>query len=324
MTAPTTPPIPSAPNTLTERYIQEVVRRIPADQRDDVADELRATIADTVEAREEESPEAAERAVITEMGDPIRLAAKYRDRPLALIGPDFYPVYIRLLTMLMTVVLPIVVVVVVAIDAVENRNIGQLIGTGIGAVLGVGAQMFAWLTLVFALIDRWKRNDDVKKEVEWTPDTLPELRKPDKGGPAAVASIVWYAFMAGAIVWQHFAEPWKLDDGTRVQVLDPALWSNWIWPILAGLAAMAVLEVIRIVQRGWTMGLVIAYAVAEAVFALPLAWIFYDHRIMNPAFLNDFNGEWTTPDSFYTVAAVIVIAVSATETYKRFKAVAGK
>lgn len=319
MTAPTAPA-----NTLTERYIQEVVRRIPADQRDDVADELRATIADTVEAREDESPEAAERAVITEMGDPIRLAARYADRPLALIGPDFYPAYVRLLKMLMTVVLPIVVVVVVAVDAFDDNNIGHLIGTGVGAALNVGAQMFAWLTVVFALIDRVRRHEDVKKSVEWTPDTLPELREPDKGGPTAVAAIVWYAFMAGAIVWQHFAEPWTLDDGTRTQVLDPALWSNWIWPILAGLAAMAALEVIRIVQRGWTMTLVIAYAVAEAVFALPLAWIFYDHRIMNPEFLNDVNGDWTTPDAFYTVAAVVVIAVSATETYKRFKAVAGK
>jgi len=317
---------PTAPNTLTERYIQEVVRRIPADQRDDVADELRATIADTVEAR---GGEAAERAVITEMGDPIRLAAQYRDRPLALIGPDFYPAYIRLLKMLMTVVLPIVVVVVVAVDAFDDNNIGHLIGTGIGAVLSVGAQMFAWLTVVFALLDRVKRHEDVRKSVEWTPDTLPPVRKPDKGGPAAFAAIVWYAFLAGAIVWQHLAEPWRPEfDGLTydggVEVLNPSLWSNWIWPILAGLAAMAVLEGIRIGQRGWTMGLVIAYAVAEAVFALPLAALFYNQRILNPSFLSDINRDWTTPDAFYTVAAVIVIAISVTETYKRFKAVAGK
>ena len=28
-------------------------------------------------------------------------------------------------------------------------------------------------------------------------------------------------------------------------VLDPALWSGWIWPILAGLAGLAVLDVVR-------------------------------------------------------------------------------
>lgn len=34
-------------DTLTDRYVREVVRRIPADQREDVAEELRTTIADT-------------------------------------------------------------------------------------------------------------------------------------------------------------------------------------------------------------------------------------------------------------------------------------
>jgi hypothetical protein len=57
-------------STLTDRYVHEVVRRIPVDQRDDVAAELRTTIADTVDARDSGD---AERDVLTEMGDPIRL-----------------------------------------------------------------------------------------------------------------------------------------------------------------------------------------------------------------------------------------------------------
>lgn len=312
---------PTAPSTLTERYVQEVVRRIPADQRGDVADELRATIADMAEARTDETPEAAERAVITELGDPIRLAAKYADRPLSLIGPDLYPAYMRLLVTLLTTVLPIVVIVIVVVDAMDGKAVGSLFGTAIGGVLTVGGQMIAWLTVVFALIDRVQRRDEVAKSVEWSPDTLPELRKPDKGGVAACASVAWYALLITAIVWQHFAAPYRLENGASVEILDPALWSGWIWPILAGLAAMAVLEVVRIARRGWNMALVIAYTVADVVFALPLAWIFYDQKIINPEFLADVNGEWTTPDSFYTAAAVIVIAVSVTEAYKRFRAV---
>ncbi|HEY1175872.1 MAG TPA: permease prefix domain 1-containing protein [Phytomonospora sp.] len=306
---------------LTERYIQEVVRRIPADQRADVADELRATIADTIEARDEETPEAAERAVLTEMGDPIRLAARYADRPLALIGPELYPAYIRLLVVLLTTVLPIAVLATVVIDALDGDNsVGSLIGAAIGGGLTIGAQMFAWLTVVFVIIDRVRRSDATAKAIEWTPDLLPALRPaPDKGGPAAYASVVWYAALIVAAVWQHVAAPYRLDDGSNVEVLNPALWSNWIWPILTGLAGMAALEIVRIVRRGWTFGLVVAYTVADLVFALPLAWIFYDKQILNPAFLADFNGGWTTPDAFYSGAAIVVIAISATEAYKRFK-----
>lgn len=38
-------------NDLVDRYIWAVVKRLPAEQRDDVADELRATIADMLEGR---------------------------------------------------------------------------------------------------------------------------------------------------------------------------------------------------------------------------------------------------------------------------------
>lgn len=119
-------------NTLTDRYVHEVVRRIPANQRDDVADELRATITDTVEARDVEGTESAERDVLTEMGDPTRLAARYADRPLALIGAELYPQYVRLLKVLLLTVLPIVTAVSVAVSLFEDDSIGSAIGDGIG------------------------------------------------------------------------------------------------------------------------------------------------------------------------------------------------
>ncbi|MEV0651148.1 permease prefix domain 1-containing protein [Phytomonospora sp. NPDC050363] len=305
--------------TLTERYVDAVVRRIPADQRKDVADELRATIADTVEGRDEATPEEAERAVIIEMGDPIRLAAQYADRPLALIGPDFYPTYIRLLKMLLTTALPIVVVVVLVIDLLDHKNAGQLIGTGIGAILTVGGQMIAWLTVIFALIDRVKRQDAVTKSVEWTPDMLPYPRTPDKGGAAAWATIGWYTFLVLAIMFQTTA-PYTADDGRELEILNPQLWNGWIWPIIAGLIAMSVIEGFRIVMRGWNLTLVLVYTAAEALFALPLAWIVYKQMILNPEFVDDVNGDWTTPAAVYSGAALIILAVSVTEVFKRFRA----
>lgn len=144
----------SGAGTLTDRYVALVVRRIPADQRGDVADELRATIADTVEARGPAGPEAAEREVLTEMGDPIRLAARYTDRPLALIGPALYPTYIRLLTVLLSTVLPVVTAVSAVLDVLDGQGAGEVIGGAVGAVLSLSTQMIAWLTVVFALVER--------------------------------------------------------------------------------------------------------------------------------------------------------------------------
>jgi hypothetical protein len=306
-------------NTLTERYVHEVVRRIPADQRADVAAELRATIADTAEARGVDDPAVAEREVLTEMGDPIRLAARYADRPLALIGPELYPTYVRLLKVLLTMVLPVVVVALVVIDVLDEKDLGSAIGSGIGAIITVGAQMIAWLTVVFALIDRSNHRDDVAASTDnWSPDDLPELQQSEKRNREAILAVVWNALLIGLIVWQHTAKPYR-GDGSRLEVLHPDLWSGWIWPILAGLVGIVVLELIRVASRSWTMTMAGWYAAAELAFALPLAWVFYQQEIFNPEFLTSFNGDWTTPDSFYTAAALVVLAVSGSEIVKHFR-----
>ncbi|MER5887632.1 hypothetical protein ABT160_27780 [Streptomyces sp. NPDC001941] len=305
-------------STLTDRYVHEVVRRIPADQRDDVADELRATIDDTVEAREEADRAGAERAVLTEMGDPIRLAARYADRPLGLIGPDCYPAYVRLLTILLWTVLPIVVAVSVVADLVDGDGIGKAIGGGVVAVLTVGGQMVAWLTLVFALVER---NAKGRRAPAWSPDQLPEPRTAVKGerDTGDYASAVWHVLLIGLILWQHFAKPYRAEGGAQLEILDPGLWSGPIWLVLAGLAGITTLEVVRLAGRAWTLRLALWYAAAEALFALSTAWILKGHDLFEERFLSDVNGGWRVPGGFYTVAAVLVLAVSAGEIVKRLR-----
>ncbi|MBB6345893.1 HAAS signaling domain-containing protein [Nonomuraea muscovyensis] len=306
------------PNTLTERYVHEVVRRIPADQRDDVADELRATIADTIEARDPAVQGAAERDVLTEMGDPIRLAARYADRPLALIGPDLYPAYIRLLAVVLSVVLPVVTVITVVADVLDGVGLGAIIGAGIGTVLTVGAQLIAWLTLVFALVERFGKRGATRGARAWTPDDLPEVAGTGSR-TAAIGGLAVDALLLGLIIWQYTAQPYVADGGERLPLLDPALWSGLIWPVLAGLAGLVVLGLFRIAAGRWTTPLVAAYAAASALFALPMAWIFYSRQFFNPAFLADLRHGLAAPDAFYTVATLGVLAVTAHDVYKRFR-----
>ncbi|GAA0967170.1 HAAS signaling domain-containing protein [Actinocorallia libanotica] len=304
-------------NTLTERYVHEVVRRIPADQRDDVAEELRAVIADTTEARG-----ATEHEVLTEMGDPIRLAARYADRPLALIGPDLYPAYARTLKVLLAGVLPVVVAASMAVDVLDGGDVGSAIGDGIGALLAVGAQMIAWLTVVFAVVERSRSLDRLFRGTEgWTPDDLPDAPQTEKAASAStLASAAFSTLLLALIIWQHVAEPYRAD-GDHMPILDPALWSGWIWPILAGLAGTVLCELVRVAVRRWTVPLATAYAAAEALFAASLIWVLHQQSLFNPDFLatvNDGKG-WTVPDEFYTATILVVLVISATEVIGCFR-----
>ncbi|GGL11913.1 HAAS signaling domain-containing protein [Planomonospora parontospora] len=297
-------------STLTERYVQEVVRRIPGDQRDEVAGELRATIADTLEARG--APEA-ERDVLIEMGDPIRLAAGYADRPLTLIGPELYPAYTRLMAVLLSTVLPLTVAAAVVLDVLDHNDAGSAIGAGIGALFAVGAQLVVWPTAVFALIERSRLRRGSALTAPWTPDDLPEPgRSPARRTARAYASAVWDMLLLALIVWQHAAKPYGTDGGERAEVL---LWSGWMWPVVAGLAGMALAELVRIAVGGWNLRLATGYAAAGAVFALPLAWVLYRHEFFDPAFLADVE----VAPAFYTVAALGVLAVTAGDVVRRFR-----
>jgi hypothetical protein len=70
--------------TLTQRHVAAVACGVPEDQRSDVERDTAAAIADLTEARlaAGEEPDAAERAALLELGDPVRLAAAYSSRPL--------------------------------------------------------------------------------------------------------------------------------------------------------------------------------------------------------------------------------------------------
>ncbi|MFB7917982.1 hypothetical protein [Streptomyces sp. NPDC056061] len=316
--------------SLTERYVQEVVRRIPAGQRDDMAEELRTTIADTVEARDATDAAAAEREVLTEMGDPIRQAARYAGRPMALIGPEFYPAYVRLVTLLLTTVLPAVTGITVALDILDDNGLGSAIGTGIGTVFAVGGQMIAWPTLVFALVERGRSKDGraAAKARPWTPDDLPEPRQRDTTGTAAAcASVVWHALLAGTIVWQHVAEPYRASgtgrEAEHLQILDPGLWSGWIWPVLAGLVGLVTVELVRIATRGWTIRTAGWYTAAQAAVTLPLASLLHHQAFFNQDFLTDFNKDWTTPNAFYDAVALVVLASGAASVVRRFRSARG-
>ena len=88
-------------STLTDRYVGSVARRLPESQRDEVVAEVRAMIADMLEARAEAvdpDPEAAdldhsrspglphpdptaEAAVLEELGSPESLAREFARTP---------------------------------------------------------------------------------------------------------------------------------------------------------------------------------------------------------------------------------------------------
>lgn len=152
---------------MMERYIYEVIRRVPFEQREGIRMELTELITDMVEESQTPIEE-----VLTKLGDPAEFAKQYRDDKNYLISPEYYDNYVW--------VMKIVCICVAAssvISAVVQGIMGERLAYGIlfgfvenVIVSGIGA--FGLVTLVFAILERQKIKVDIRKAKEWTIENL--------------------------------------------------------------------------------------------------------------------------------------------------------
>ena len=82
--------------TLTDRYLAATLRSVPgssAATRSPPSCAPRSRTWSRTGSAAAQDAAAAEREVLTELGDPDKLAARYADRRLQLIGPTYYLVW---------------------------------------------------------------------------------------------------------------------------------------------------------------------------------------------------------------------------------------
>src|SRR5215472_16193844 len=110
---------------LLDRYLKAVARALPAAQREDIIRELSEDIRSEMEEKESqlgrELTEAEQEGVLRQRGNPLLVAARYRQdhRTLAfgrqLIGPILFPFYIKVLSFNLGLTLIVIATIFVAL-----------------------------------------------------------------------------------------------------------------------------------------------------------------------------------------------------------------
>ncbi|MFI7551182.1 permease prefix domain 1-containing protein [Micromonospora sediminimaris] len=294
--------------SLTDRYLDATLRSVPTGRREEIATELRASIGDMVDGRIADGIDAAtaERDVLTELGNPAQLAARYTDRRLQLIGPEYYLAWQRLLIVLLSTIPAIVGVLMGLLEATVADNAAGAIGEGIVAAFTVAVQIAFWVTLVFAVLERLGTPLNLP---EWSVDQLPEHpTERDITLTDVCASIVFLCLFIAFLPWQHFQSVVG-PDGEPLPILDPALWTFWLPLLLVVLLASVALEIAKYRARRWTWSLVGGNAVLNLAFAVPAIWLLLDDRLLNPEFVDRF--AWLRDGGLDTVARISVVAIVA-------------
>jgi hypothetical protein len=322
---------------LIELYIQEVTRRLPEKNRADIALELQSTIEDMLP---EDYTEQDVKTVLLKLGDPVTLASGYRDRPMHLIGPRYYDVYISLLKMILPIAAVISLIALVGDNPFRDTGntvmeaILKIIGKGISGIISTGIQVFFWLTLSFAILERLDTSKDqspVTKDLKpWTPENLKDI--PNISKKKAVTMVEVFASLLGLSVFAalyfnaaNLLGVYEKRNGSLIFVTPSFNQDvlNSYWLLVSCVIIIGVLLAIYKLFLGrWTLKLAFFHAIYQLLYTLAFIIIISNPDLLNPEFLayqrTLFSiDEWKS--SIYWGLILISIIFAAYDTYQGFR-----
>ncbi|CAG7646838.1 hypothetical protein ACFQI7_24225 [Paenibacillus allorhizosphaerae] len=324
---------------LIDLYIHEVTRRLPEKNRADIALELRSTIEDMLP---DEYSEQDIKSTLSKLGNPAILANGYLDRPMHLIGPRFYDLYIQLLKMILPVSIAISIVSVIAnrviaydgSEAVLNVIL-DTIGHGIWSILSGAIQVFFWLTIVFAFLERTshpKANITCTSHFkEWEPDDLnkipfiPKEKAISKG--EVFGSLLWTAIWASVYFnAAHLVGVYEKGQDGLIFVTptfnQEVLLSYWpLVVIVIGLEAAS--AIYKWTTAQWTRKVALLNAAFHLVSSIIFIVVISDSRLFNTAFVSYMTDLFTmtdeTKNGIYGLVVFIFVIFAVIDAYQGFR-----
>lgn len=292
--------------TLTDRYISQVVRALPERQRADIEAELRGMIADGIDDRLERGQDAsaAEREILTELGAPVRLAASYSDRQLALIGPELYVDYVRVLKLLLSTVVPLWLLVVGITSFMGGSGILAAIGAALSSAVQMAVAIAFFATLVFAIVDRSPRLR-ARRAVAWDPRSLPEAVNKRSYWWELVGGMIFFVVIAAGLIVAQTVAAVPAPDGTRIGPIASELWASGMLSVAFLFAVASISFHISAYYTGWSVGTAIATTVLGILFVVPTVWLAASGRLFNAEYFAAVG--W--PDGAQFVSTVVIVVV---------------
>ncbi|MBP3970288.1 hypothetical protein KAF80_14715 [Bacillus sp. WL1] len=300
---------------LIDIYVEEVAKRLPEKNRDDIILELRSTIEDMLP---DDYNEDDEKRVLEKLGSPVSLANGYLDRPMHLIGPRYFDVYTTLLKMIIPIAAVIALIAMVAENFVGYDGeqavlnvILNVIGKGIGEITEVGLHVFFWLTLVFAILERTDKDKGTEPLTtslkKWTPDDLKNTsyvpKKKSISKFEVFGGLMWTAIWATLYFYaNHLVGVYNATE-SGLKFVAPTFNQDVLlqyWPIVVIVIMFEIgISLYKLVQGQWTKKLAIGNAILQIVGTIVFIVIVVNPHLFNEGFITYVANVFTTsPEEF--------------------------
>ncbi len=280
-------------------YIEECVKHLPKKTKEDVRKELKGEISEMVETYQSESllEEEAIKTVLEELGDPKELSDRYLNKKSYLIGPQYYTMYQKILKIVMTAVF-IGLFVANLVNIIFNPiDLQDIIQSFVG-IFNVELQVFAWVTIIFMLVERSENpaHETVEKLDIWTIKDLPKDMPTQKsswieglfGSIFAIVAIVLVNFKIEVFGIYMFTNNQALDVVALFNEATINQWLPWINAMLAIIIISNLLKVASIKfskKKEWFI--IFLQAVATSIFV----WVVVRFNIFNPTIAQEISSN---------------------------------
>ncbi|MCU5707470.1 hypothetical protein OCF67_25300 [Bacillus wiedmannii] len=286
---------------LIDIYVEEVAKRLPEKNREDIILELRSTIEDMLP---DDYNEDDEKRVLEKLGSPVSLANGYLDRPMYLIGPRYFDVYTTLLKMIIPIAAVIALIAMVAENFVGYDGeqavlnvILNLIGKGIGEIIEVGLHVFFWLTLVFAILERTDKDKGTEPLTtslkKWTPDDLKNIsyipKKKAISKFEVFGGLMWTAIWATLYFYANHLVGVYSSTGSGLKFVAPTfnqdvLLQYWLIVVMIIVFEIAI-SLYKLVQGQWTKRLAIGNTILQIAGTIVFIIIVVNPHIFTDGFI---------------------------------------
>ena len=289
-------------NDLVERYIYAVTKNLSKQTREDVSKELNSLISDMLEeyCMGFEPNEKDIKAVLTELGDPSKLAEKYNpDEAKYLIGPSYYSKY----KLILRIVLPCIafgVTIAEIVRLITESNImwyatfPEWINRGalafaewIGMMVSGMLTGFAVITLMFTIFQKYQVNIDTKHN---SLDELPAVPKKNES-ISRVESLfgigISIIFMTVFLMSPQIFCAVFTQSGEWVPIFNLEFIKG-TWYIVVSFGCLGILrETFKLIYLRYTpqvMGITVITNILSAI--LSCFWLF-NSKVINPVFVSE-------------------------------------
>lgn len=273
-------------NDLIERYVYAATKRLPAKTREDVSMELRGLIDDMLMERcgDETPTEKDIRVVLTELGSPMEIYAKYdEDADKCLIGQPYYSTYKFVVKIVLASVLLGVTIVSVIQTVVEPTLWLEMISEWIGNLSSSLVSAFGFVTILFAFFQYKGVKLDASSNLDELP-SVPVKKQEISKLDSVIGIVIDILFVTIFLAAPQVLGAVNTETGVTVPIfnVDEIRGS---WYIIVLFAVLGIIrETVKLLEGRYNRNVLLTTIVTNVLSAITAAWWLSGADLFNPAF----------------------------------------